>query len=107
MQIFFVSIRTAKIYGPGQLLELQQLQAHRAHLSVQWPSELLLDEWEGYAVVVPEKEQVWGACHPSLEDGCLSAEFDFFPQPIPPQDKKIFVNMAQTQDIAVDVSEAD
>ena len=97
MQIFLVSIRTAKIYGPGQVMEAENPQSNTMSMRVSWPHVEALDEWEGYAVVVPERNQVWGACRPERDGGYLEAHFDFTPMDIPPKDKKLFsqINAAQ------------
>ncbi|MEZ0375480.1 MAG: hypothetical protein ACAI44_40705 [Candidatus Sericytochromatia bacterium] len=91
MQVFFVSIRTALIYGPSELLEARPTGADQLYLRVSWPHAYGFDDWEGYAVVVPERDEVWGMIHPRLGEGELEAEFTFAPQPIPPKDRKLFV----------------
>lgn len=91
MQIFLVSIRTARIYGPGQLATLEQLGEHFMRLQVHWPFSELLDEWEGYAVVVPEKKQIWGACKPQQVEQMLHIESMMYtPQPIAPKELMLF-----------------
>ncbi|PKL75796.1 MAG: hypothetical protein CVV27_13530 [Candidatus Melainabacteria bacterium HGW-Melainabacteria-1] len=90
MQVFFVSIRTALIYGPGELEDAQGDGAGQMQLHLSWPHSYVFDEWEGYAVVVPERGEVWGLSQPQVEDGRIEVSFPFTPQPIPPQDRKIF-----------------
>lgn len=91
MQIFFVSVRTGLIYGPGDLLEARASESNRMTLRLSWPNAYGFDEWEGYAVVAPERDEVWGLSHPGVpESGELSVEFAFTPQAIPPQERKLF-----------------
>ena len=92
MQVFFVSIRTALIYGPGELIEARSVGADQMNLRMIWPIAYDFDDWEGYAVVVPERNEVWGLSHPAPapEQGELEIEFPFTPQPIPPADRKLF-----------------
>lgn len=91
MQIFLVSIRTAQIYGPGQITLLEQLSEAQVRLQAHWPFIGELDEWEGYALVVPEKKQVWGVCKPVVNEQVLSIEsMAFTPKPIPPKELAFF-----------------
>jgi len=97
MQVYLVSIRTATIYGPGEILEAFNPRGHWMNLNVHWEHEDVLDEWEGYAVVVPERKQVWGLANPQLDEQVLSSEFAFSPQPIPAKDQKLFDQKMQEQ----------
>lgn len=98
MQVYLVSVRTALIYGPGEVLDAQNPQGNLMTLRARWEYDDTFDEWEGYAVVVPEKNQVWGlAKQPELEDQILNSEFHFFPQPIPPKDKRLFDKKIKSQ----------
>lgn len=97
MQVFFVSVRTALIYGPGDIYEVYSIDESTMYLRTNWPHAYQFDEWEGYAVVVPERNQVWGLSHPKLEAGELIAEFPFTPQSIPPKDSKLFAPLNPTQ----------
>lgn len=90
MQVFLVSLRTARIYGPAVVLELQEISGQQVSLQLSWPGDTVLDEWEGYAVVVPERDEVWGAGKPEVADQQLIMQFAFQPQPIPPRDRKMF-----------------
>lgn len=91
MQIFFVSIRTALIYGPGELLEARGSASNQMLLRMSWPNDYAFDEWEGYAVVAPEQNEVWGLSHPKqASNGEIEIEFPYTPQAIPPQDRKLF-----------------
>jgi hypothetical protein len=99
MQVFFVSIRTAIIYGPCELIEVFSPDPGIAIMTCQWPYDYTFGEWEGYAVVVPEREQVWGNAKPELSDGELRARFEFTPMAIPASDRKLFPNYeAKTDD---------
>lgn len=92
MFVFFVSVRTARIYGPGEILEVYSTQNEaQLYLRMSWQYPYQFDEWEGYAVVVPERNKVWGLSHPKVEDQELVMEFPFTPQDIPPKDRQLFV----------------
>ncbi len=95
MQVFFVSIRTAKIFGPGEVLEVRSSAGEQMYLRLSWPYAEMFEEWEGYAVVVPERNEVWGAGHPRVEEGEVAFEFPFTPQAIPPQELKLFTQIVQ------------
>lgn len=98
MQIFLVSVRTAFIFGPAEMLELSESSGGQVFLKLSWPHSRDLNEWEGYVVVAPERNQVWGVCHPEWEsddDGNLELFFAFSPQPIPPKDRKLFDQMGE------------
>lgn len=97
MQVFFVSIRTALIFGPGEILEIQGSEGEVMLLHATWPHGEVLGEWEGYAVVIPERNQVWGLAHPEVEEEQLRAQFAFAPQPIPPKDKRLFETILRKQ----------
>lgn len=90
MKVFFVSLRTSLIYGPTELTEVNSPEQGIAEITCPWLSDYRFDEWEGYAVVVPEKEQVWGAAKPVLESGVLKARFQFTPMPIPRGERRLF-----------------
>lgn len=91
MQVFLVSVRTALIYGPGELLEARAVGGNQMYLQLNWPDACPFDEWEGYAVVAPERQEVWGLSQPGpVVDGVIAFEFLYSPQPIPPQDRKLF-----------------
>jgi hypothetical protein len=92
MQIFFCSIRTALIYGPATIIEAEAPEERKLSLRAAWEVDYPFDEWEGYAVVVPERNSVWGLSHPTYngEGEIVIEAMDFTPQPIPPQDRKIF-----------------
>lgn len=90
MQVFFVSIRTAIIYGPCELIEVFSPDPGIAIMTCQWPYDYTFGEWEGYAVVVPEREQVWGNAKPEVTEGELRARFEFTPMNIPGSDRKLF-----------------
>lgn len=84
------------VFGPGQIQSANSPAEGMMHMTLYWPhSEVTLDEWEGYAVVVPEKNQVWGACKPEQEGENIEATFQFAPRNIPPKDRKLFVKPAQ------------
>ena len=101
MQVYLVSVRTAIVYGPGEILEAQNPHGNFMTLSARWEHNDHFDEWEGYAVVVPERNQVWGLTHPQLEEQVLKGDLNFAPQPIPPKDKKLFAQkMKQANDPA-------
>ncbi|HEY9841394.1 MAG TPA: hypothetical protein V6D23_13120, partial [Candidatus Obscuribacterales bacterium] len=74
-----------------ELLEARPTGADQLYLRVSWPHAYGFDDWEGYAVVVPERDEVWGMIQPRLGEGELEAEFTFAPQPIPPKDRKLFL----------------
>ncbi|PIQ23243.1 hypothetical protein COW36_18895 [bacterium (Candidatus Blackallbacteria) CG17_big_fil_post_rev_8_21_14_2_50_48_46] len=103
MLVYFVSIRTAKIYGPTELNEMISPEEGIARISCPWPIDYFFDEWEGYAVVVPERVQVWGAAKPLVTNGFLQAEFAFTPVPIPPAERKLFP--LQNQSLAAQTAE--
>lgn len=107
MQVYLVSLRTAMVYGPGEILEAYNPRGHWMSLSIRWEHVDILDEWEGYAVVVPERDQVWGLAKPQLDEQVLTCEFGFAPQPIPPKDKKIFDKKMSEQPSASQDEEAD
>jgi hypothetical protein len=65
MQIFFCSIRTALIYGPATIIEAEAPEERKLSLRAAWEVDYPFDEWEGYAVVVPERNSVWGLSHPT------------------------------------------
>jgi hypothetical protein len=90
MDIYFVSIRTALVYGPAELEELTAPEEGQASIRCRWEGKNVFDEWEGYAVVAPDRDQVWGAAHPQVADGQLSATFAFTPMALPPAEKKLF-----------------
>jgi len=95
MQIFLVSVRTALIYGPGEMLVLSESSGNQVFLKMTWPHARDLNDWEGYVVVAPERNQVWGLCQPEWESDYqenLQVFFTFAPQPIPPKDRKLFEN---------------
>lgn len=101
MQIFLVSIRTAQIYGPGQISLLEQLSEAHVRLQAHWPFIGELDEWEGYALVVPEKKQVWGLCKPEVNAQTLVIDSMMFtPRPIPPKELAFFHLPAPTAQAA-------
>lgn len=95
MQVFFVSIRTAKIFGPGEVLEVRSSAGEQMYLRLSWPYAEMFEEWEGYAVVVPERNEVWGAGQPHVNNGEVEFEFPFTPQAIPPQELKLFTQIVQ------------
>lgn len=97
MQVFYVSLRTALIYGPGEILDARSAGEERMYLRMTWPHAYSFDEWEGYAIVVPERNEVWGMCHPRLELGELTTEFDFTPREIPEGERKLFDPEAQAE----------
>lgn len=91
MLVFLVSLRTALIFGPGEVIAAQEQSGRHMILRLVWSHQEPLDDWEGYAVVVPERNEVWGVCKPRIEDGELETELIFAPQPIPPRDRRLFV----------------
>ncbi|MGV3523093.1 MAG: hypothetical protein ACO1RX_02655 [Candidatus Sericytochromatia bacterium] len=108
MLVFLVSLRTALIFGPGEVIEAQEQSGRHMFLRLRWPHAQALDDWEGYAVVVPERNEVWGACKPRLEDGELHTELIFAPQPIPPRDRRLFVPlMAAAGQLATSTTDDD
>ncbi|MBF2054027.1 MAG: hypothetical protein IGS03_11275 [Candidatus Sericytochromatia bacterium] len=108
MQIFLVSIRTAQIYGPGQITLLEQLTEAQVRLQAHWPFIGELDEWEGYALVVPERKQVWGVCKPAVSEQLLSIDSMMFtPKPIPPKELAFFHLPSPRPEAADDSVETD
>lgn len=93
MLMYLVSIRTAKVFGPGEITRAENPYGNTMQIYVNWPHPDGFSEWEGYALVVPERDQVWGACKPQLDDGILRAEFEFTPVAIPPKDKQLFAKL--------------
>lgn len=90
MEIFFCSLRTALIFGPGKIIEIGSPSATMMEFRAQWSNPAPLDEWEGYAVCVPEQNLVWGKAYPEIQDGEVYVCMPYQPQPIPPGDLKIF-----------------
>lgn len=97
MQVFFVSIRTAMIFGPGEVIEVRNTAGEQMYLRATWPYPYAFEDWEGYAVVVPERNEVWGAAQPKLNhEGEVELEFPFTPQAIPPKDLQLFNKPTQS-----------
>ncbi len=90
MQVFFVSLRTEKITGPGEITEISDEGGGQALLFFE-AEDLSFKEWQGYAIVVPAEGRVWGAGKPEKQQsGTYTCRFAFTPQPIPEGDLKLF-----------------
>jgi hypothetical protein len=107
MQVFFVSIRTANIYGPGEITDFFNPEPGIAILTCDWTLDYALNEWEGYAIVVPERNQVWGAAKPEYSGTEVRARFEFTPLTIPESDRKLFPEYPAPQADSDTVTEAD
>lgn len=91
MQIFFVSLRTSKITGPGEIIELSEEGNGQSFLVFESENPLEFKEWEGYALVVPAQGIVLGAGHPKKQQsGQYTCRFALTPQEIPEGDQKLF-----------------
>ena len=90
MQLFFVSLRTAKVTGPAELTEISEEGSGQALIFFE-AEDLKFIEWEGYAIVVPEKQLVWGTGRPEKQkSGHYTCRFAYTPQEIPKEDLKLF-----------------
>lgn len=90
MQVFFVSLRTEKITGPGEIIEISDEGGGQALLFFE-ATDLNFKEWEGYAIVVPAEGKVWGAGRPEKQQSdTYTCRFAFAPQAIPEGDLKLF-----------------
>lgn len=110
MKIFFVSLRTALIYGPVELIEVTNPEQGIVEITCVGNVDYHFEEWEGYAVVVPEKEQVWGAAKPVWAGDQLKARFQYTPMPIPGKERKLFLDLLKKSEhtqrvIARDIEE--
>lgn len=90
LEFFLCSLRSGLIFGPVKVSVLTELGFGRIHWEGPWPGSPRLDEWEGYAVCVPSRQEVWGVCKPSLNEGQLQADMDYVCQPMPTEDRRIF-----------------
>lgn len=90
MQVFFVSLRTEKITGPGEVIELSDEGGGRALLFFE-AKDLSFKEWEGYAIVVPAEGKIWGAGRPEKQQSdTYTCRFAFAPQAIPEESLTLF-----------------
>lgn len=91
MQIFFVSLRTTKLTGPAEIIELSDEGNGQSFLVFETEDNLQFKEWEGYALVVPAQGIVLGAGHPQKQQsGQYTCRFALTPQEIPEEDQKLF-----------------
>ena len=90
MYIFFVSLRTSEIFGPAQVDQINNPSATIVEFTGSWLGPEELDDWEGYAVCVPEQKRVWGKAYPEVNNKRVKVRMVFNPQDMPPKDLKIF-----------------
>lgn len=90
MYVFFISIRTSEIFGPAHVDQISNPSATILEFNGIWYGPETLDEWEGYAVCVPEQKRVWGKAYPEISDKRVNVRMVFNPQDLPPKDLKIF-----------------